>query len=97
MRRRYLVAYDVSDPKRLRKMFKTMRGYGDHLQYSVFMCDLTAQEKVLMLAAVTKVFHAKEDRVFVVDLGASRARGKDRVEFLGRAPEEFPVDGAVVV
>src|ERR1035438_4086458 len=32
----YLICYDICDDKRLRKVFQTMRGYGDHLQYSVF-------------------------------------------------------------
>ena len=31
MRQTYIVAYDVCDPKRLRKVFRTMRGWGDHL------------------------------------------------------------------
>ena len=42
MRTSYLICYDISDDKRLRKVFQTMRGYGDHLQYSVFECQLTA-------------------------------------------------------
>ena len=42
MRTSYLVCYDICDDKRLRKVFQTMRGYGDHLQYSVFECQLTA-------------------------------------------------------
>lgn len=95
MRRRYLVAYDISEPKRLQKMFKTMRGFGERLQYSVFLCDLTSQERVLMLEAVSGIYHALEDRVFVVDLGA--ARGHEGIEFLGRKPIEFPDSGAVVV
>jgi hypothetical protein len=33
--------HGISDEKRLRKVFKAMRGYGDHLQYSVFECQLT--------------------------------------------------------
>ncbi len=32
MRQTYIVSYDVCHPKRLRKVFKLMRGYGDHLQ-----------------------------------------------------------------
>jgi CRISPR-associated protein Cas2 len=44
MRQSYLVCYDVSDGKRLRKVFKTMRAYGDHLQYSVFECQFTASD-----------------------------------------------------
>ncbi|NLE47060.1 MAG: CRISPR-associated endonuclease Cas2 [Sandaracinaceae bacterium] len=27
----YIVTYDISDPKRLRKVFQILRGYGDHL------------------------------------------------------------------
>lgn len=42
MRFSYLVCDDISDEKRLRKVFQAMRGYGDHLQYSVFECQLTA-------------------------------------------------------
>jgi CRISPR-associated protein Cas2 len=36
MRQGYIVTYDVCNPKRLRKVFKTMQGYGEHLQLSVF-------------------------------------------------------------
>ena len=33
--------YDICEDKRLAKVYKIMRGYGDHLQYSVFECQLT--------------------------------------------------------
>ena len=36
MRNTYIVSYDISDPKRLRKVFRTMKAWGAHLQYSVF-------------------------------------------------------------
>jgi len=39
MRMSYLVCYDISDEKRLRKVFKVV-GYGDHLQFLVFECQL---------------------------------------------------------
>lgn len=32
----YLVTYDVRDPKRLRRVHKWLRGYGEPVQYSVF-------------------------------------------------------------
>ena len=41
MRNTYLVCYDIADDKRLRKVFKTMRDFGDHLQYSIFECQFT--------------------------------------------------------
>ena len=40
MRTTYLVCYDICDDKRLKKVFKVMRNYGDHLQYSVFECPV---------------------------------------------------------
>jgi len=44
MRQTYLVCYDIADEKRLRKVFQTMRNWGDHLQYSVFECQFTAMD-----------------------------------------------------
>jgi len=37
---RYLVAYDVSHPKRLRREAKVCEDYGMRVQKSVFECDL---------------------------------------------------------
>jgi CRISPR-associated protein Cas2 len=44
MRTSHLICYDICDDKRLRKVFQTMRGYEDHLQYSVFECQLTSTD-----------------------------------------------------
>ena len=45
MRTTFLVCYDIADDKRLRKVFKTCCNFGDHLQFSVFECDLSPSEK----------------------------------------------------
>lgn len=37
----YVVCYDITDPKRWRKVFKLLHGYGRPLQYSIFRCRLT--------------------------------------------------------
>ncbi len=37
---RYLVAYDICDPKRLRRVALTCEDYGVRVQKSVFECDL---------------------------------------------------------
>lgn len=39
MRNTYLVCYDIRDDKRLKTVYKTMRDFGDHLQYSIFECN----------------------------------------------------------
>ena len=69
MRNRYLVCYDVSDPKRLTKTYKLMQGYGDPVQYSVFVCDLSGTELVYMKRDLTELLNLAEDRVLVVDTG----------------------------
>ena len=50
MRTSYLITYDICEDKRLRKVFNTIRGYGDHLQYSVFECQLTPSDLVRLRA-----------------------------------------------
>lgn len=84
MRHRYLVAYDVSDPARLRRVFKVLNGYGDPLQYSVFTCDLSDVEKWKLKEALLEVIHYGEDRVVIVDLGPTAGRGAVAFECLGR-------------
>ena len=84
MRRLYLVAYDISDPGRLRKVFKTMRGFGDHLQFSVFQCDLTATARVEMQAALEDIIHHEKDKVLIIDLGLTEARPVKDIQALGR-------------
>ena len=76
-RRRYLVAYDIRDDRRLRSIATCMEGYGTRVQYSVFVCDLSERERVLMRGDVEKM---SEDSVMVVDLGAADS---SRFLFLG--------------
>lgn len=68
-RRRYLVTYDVSDDKRRTRIFKFLRNWGDHLQYSVFLCELDARERVIVERRLEEFVHHDEDQVLVVDLG----------------------------
>ena len=84
MRNSYIVTYDISDDKRLRKVFKTMRGFGDHLQYSVFECQLTPKDLVRLRTALAKVIHHTEDQVLFVDLGPAEGRGDRVIAALGR-------------
>jgi CRISPR-associated protein Cas2 len=83
MRHNYFVTYDICDPKRLRKVFKTCKGYGIHLQLSVFECDLTRQEKVEFEAKLRALLKHDEDQVLFVDLGPSASRGERAVTSLG--------------
>lgn len=83
MRRRYMVAYDIREDRRLRDIHKAMKGFGDPLQYSVFLCDLDASERVVMRAELRGIMNEREDSVAIVDLGEARTRGMECFEFLG--------------
>jgi CRISPR-associated protein Cas2 len=83
MRRHYLVTYDIADAKRLRRVFKTMKGFGAHLQYSVFQCDLPDIDLVRMKSALTDIIHQTEDQVLIIDLGPTESHPIKRMESIG--------------
>jgi len=97
VRHRYLVCYDITDAKRLRQVFKKMHGFGDPLQYSVFKCDLSAAERVLMVGSLMEILNVKEDRLMIVRLGDISETSDDRVEFLGKPLAPWERQRAVIV
>ena len=75
MRNTYLVCYDIADDKRLRQVFKICLNYGNHLQYSIFECELTPSEKVELERELSEVINSSEDQALFVSLGPSEGRG----------------------
>ena len=71
---RYLVSYDICDPKRLRRVARALEGFGVRLQYSVFECPLDDMRLEMLKAAVQPLLKHDEDQVLFVSLGPS---GKD--------------------
>jgi len=93
-RRRYLVAYDIRDDRRLRSIATCMEGYGTRIQYSVFVCDLSGQEAVHMRGDIEDRMKPAEDSVMVIDLG--RAGDATRFLFPGHH-QRLPSSGAVII
>lgn len=93
-RRRYLVAYDIREDRRLRAIAGCMEGCGTRIQYSVFVCDLSDREMVLMRGDVETRMKPSEDSVMVVDLGHSG--DSSRFLFLGYH-QKLPSSSAVIV
>jgi CRISPR-associated protein Cas2 len=84
MRQTYLVTYDVREPKRLRRVFRVMLGYGEHVQYSVFRCDLTDRELVELKARLADEIHHREDQVLFVDVGPADGRAGEAFAAMGQ-------------
>jgi CRISPR-associated protein Cas2 len=79
----YVVSYDIMDPKRLHKVHRTMKGFGEAIHYSVFRCDLTPKGRVELVAALTELINCEQDRIMIVDLGPTDGRANERIEFIG--------------
>ena len=95
MRHLYIVTYDVCDDKRLRRVFKILRGYGDHLQYSVFRCELSDKERVELMAKLGDEVKHDEDQVLLFPLGPAGGTREQEVFALGLP--YAPVSAAAVV
>jgi CRISPR-associated protein Cas2 len=96
MRCLYVVTYDICDSKRLRLVFRLMRGYGDHLQLSVFRCELSDRERVELAAKLSEVINHNEDQVLFFPLGPAGGVRESGVYSLGRAYEASD-RGALVI
>jgi len=84
MRTTYLVCYDIADPKRLQRVFKICKNHGDHLQYSVFECDLNPAELAGMQRELGEIISHTHDQVLFISLGPSESRGDRSIIALGQ-------------
>ena len=96
MRNIYLVTYDIADTKRLRAVFKAMLGFGDHLQFSVFRCELSDANLVRMKTALVEIINHAADQVLIFNLGPIDGFRADQIESLGQAYTPSERDPVVV-
>ena len=95
-RGRYIVAYDIRDPKRLRRVHKKMTEYGWPMQYSVFLSDLDGMEFLELRQELGEIINHGEDSVAMIDLGDPLERGKECFTFMGISLP-LPTSGPVVI
>lgn len=84
-RRCYIITYDISDDRRRNKVFDLLTANGNHVQYSVFFCDLNKRELAALRLELVPMINHKEDQVLIVDMGASDGAVEARVEAIGLA------------
>ncbi|MCT7961075.1 CRISPR-associated endonuclease Cas2 [Laspinema sp. D1] len=63
----YLVCYDIRNPKRWRKAYKLLQGYGERIQYSMFRCWLNQRGREKLRWELEKVL-AEEDSLLLIRL-----------------------------
>jgi len=58
-----LIAYDIADDRRLKKIAKLMEAYGERLQRSVFECVIGEDQLHALMHDVKLLMKRKEDKV----------------------------------
>ena len=84
MQRLYVVSYDISDDKRRNEVFKTLCGYGDHAQFSVFFCQLSEMELIGLRGSLRAAINEHDDQIMIIDLGRSVHPLETDLEVLGK-------------
>jgi CRISPR-associated protein Cas2 len=84
VRNTYLVCYDIADDKRRDRVFRVCKNHGNHLQFSIFECDLTGMELAALHRELLEILSQAEDQVLFVRLGESGGRGDRVIAALGK-------------
>ncbi len=79
----YVIAYDIPDDKRRRKVHTILLGYGKWTQYSLFECFLSGKELLVLQAKLAEHLEAREDSVRFYPLCAPCVQ---KVETIGGPP-----------
>ena len=69
--RLYIVVYDITDQKRWRRVYKTVKGFGQWVQLSVFQCILSTKQLLRLEQALEECIKHGEDHVLIAELGPS--------------------------
>lgn len=70
----HLVAYDVRDAKRLRRVAKTLEGYGERIQYSLFRVHVNRQSIEKLRWELSEIL-TDDDDLLIIPL-CDRCSGK---------------------
>lgn len=69
-----LVAYDIAEPKRWRRVFETCEDYGVRVQYSLFECWLDEDRFRQLWEHLVGLLDEDEDRLVAYTLDAANVR-----------------------
>lgn len=81
--RRHLIAYDIADDRRRVKIASFLSGYGDRVQYSVFVVDCRPAKLIRIRATLANLIKAGEDSILMCDLGSPDLAARTTMQYLG--------------
>lgn len=86
----YVISYDIPDDKRRLKISKTLKNFGERVQYSVFEANLTEPQFQKLLFRLEKLLNEKEDRLRIYTI-CDACMKKVQVKGLGKLTEDEDV------
>lgn len=94
-----LVTYDVNvvnigGQRRLRNIAKTCLDYGTRVQNSVFECEVTPDQWVMLRAQLEEIFDPNSDSLRFYFLGK---RGRQKIEHIGAKAAIDPVADTLIL
>lgn len=93
----YVISYDISETKRRNKIFKLLKNYGEHRQYSVFECDLTKKRFQQLYHELFELMQGEEEgNIRIYDLCQNCC---DRIKVIGieKSEQKDGEDDGVIV
>jgi CRISPR-associated protein Cas2 len=90
----YLICYDISDPKRLRRVASTCEDFGYRKQYSVFLVRVSATDFVRLRTRLYDIINLTEDQVLFIPL---TEQGLKQMESIGRPTDPHDKNDVVMV
>ena len=69
-----LIAYDITDKKRLRKLSKLLESYGLRVQYSMFEADITKKELEILISQILDIIDEESDKVYIYTIDNTKAQ-----------------------
>lgn len=81
--RRYVVAYDVRLDWRRTRIAHTLEGFGDRVQYSVFLVDAKPSRLLRLQAKLIRYLDLETDSILLFDLGPLEMGASRRMTTIG--------------
>jgi CRISPR-associated protein Cas2 len=88
--RRTLIAYDIPDDRRRTKLAKVLGKFGDRLQFSVFVTDVSPARLMRMKDEISDIIDNSADSVLFCDIGKISELSDDKFSFLGQSRAPTP-------
>ncbi|MGE3284120.1 MAG: CRISPR-associated endonuclease Cas2 [Hyphomicrobiaceae bacterium] len=93
----YIVAYDIADPRRWRRVYRLLQGYGEWVQLSLFQCRLDPMRRRLLEAELAQLIEPRLDRVLIARIAEAEKTGQIPRPITSLGPRFVPLRRVTLV